>query len=468
MRHPVAYVLVVFILLACGASSPAATRVSARVESNTAIYPGQMFTYSIIVEGGGQIERIDLTPLDKFHPQPGLPGSQRLEFNGQVTEFYSQPYGIVASEPGTMVLPAVTVVVGGKTYTTNPVEVTVSKPGVTDQMTVEFSVSPAKGYVGQPLVMKVSWIGPPSTQNLDISVPVFKSNDFYIEDAPQTAGAPLRQASIDNVPVAIMMGQQPVKGVMRAVISFSKVLIPKRAGRIALDPVTTSADLEAGRVRLNDLVPLTRPQFQHFAVKSQAVELDIQAMPEAGKPAEFYGLVGHYTLSASAAPTKVSVGDPITLTIRIGGSPYLKPVQWPELEKLPGLADKFKIPSEKASPTIENGEKVFTQTIRATSDSVKEIPPISLAYFDADTGSYAVAKTNPIPLEVAPTKVLTNADVQGTAGGPVSRQVEAAKEGSRRSRWCATHPLPFCGPFRCWHLPPASCSNWPREPATGR
>ncbi len=41
-----------------------------------------------------------------------------------------------------------------------------------------------------------------------------------------------------------------------------------------------------------------------------------------------------------------------------------------------------------------------------------------------------MAKTEPIKLEVAPTKVLTNVDVQGTtASGPVNREVEAIRQG---------------------------------------
>jgi hypothetical protein len=152
-------------------------------------------------------------------------------------------------------------------------------------------------------------------------------------------------------------------------------------------------------------------------------------VPDVGRPEEFYGLVGRHTISASATPTTVSVGDPITLTIRIGGNRYLKPVQWPALEQVPGLADNFKIPTEKASPVIEDGHKVFTQTIRANNDQVTEIPPIRLAYFDPDRGEYAVATTEPIKLDVAPTRVLTNADVEGTDFRPVNREVEAIRKG---------------------------------------
>lgn len=431
MRHPAGYVLVgMVVLLACSASSPAATRVYAKVDSDTATYPGQMFTYSVVVEGGSRPSKIDVSAIAKFNPRRTGDTNMTQMINGQTSIQYAQNYVITAGDAGTMVLPSVTVVVDGQTYTTNPVELTVSKPGTTDRMTLEFSVSPTRGYVGQPLVMTVRWVVTAQVQDAGFIVPAFKTDDFYIEDAPHAPGSqPSQQVAIHDVPVTVTEDRQVIKGMQAALISFSKVLIPKRPGKIVLDPVSVSVNMAVGRVRTDNPFEPYQLKFERVSVKSEPVELNIQAMPDAGKPAEFYGLVGHYTISASATPAKVNVGDPITLTIRIGGSPYLKPVQWPELEKMPGLGDKFKIPSEKASPAIENGEKVFTQTVRATRDSVTEIPAIPLAYFDPNTGSYAVARTKPIPLEVAPTKMLTNADVQGTAGGPVSRQIEAMKEG---------------------------------------
>jgi hypothetical protein len=73
--------------------------------------------------------------------------------------------------------------------------------------------------------------------------------------------------------------------------------------------------------------------------------------------------------------------------------------------------------------------KVFTQTIRANNDKINQIQSIPLAFFDVDKGTYAIAKTNPIQLDVAPTKILTNADLEGTDPTYVNRQVEAIKKG---------------------------------------
>ncbi len=430
MRYLVWIITFAAILLPAGvAAGQARTRVYAKVESDMTIYPDQPFTYSVVVEGG-KPSKIDIAPIARFNPQRAGSGSSIQTVDDRTTISYSENYVIVAGQPGTMVLPGVTVVVDDRTYRTNAVEVTVSAPGTTDRLALEFTLSETTCYVGQPVVLTVRWIVKAQVKDAVFDVPVFKSDDFFIEDLPDTTGAYAKtDATIHGVPVVVSENREMIKGMEAAIVSFRKVLIPKRPGRITLEPVTVSTNMATGRVRTSDLFNPMRVTYERFVVRSEALTLNVRALPETGRPRGFYGLVGRHTISASATPTEVSVGDPITLTIRIGGNPYLKPVQWPDLEEVRELADNFRIPAEKASPLVEDGHKVFTQTLRAGNDHVTEIPPIPLAYFDPDAGDYVVARTRPIPLKVAPAKVLTGADVEGLAPTSVGRQVQALREG---------------------------------------
>ena len=429
MQRVAAYILTGFaVTLAGAAEARAQTKVYAIVDSQTTIYPGQPFTYSVVVEGGPAPSHIDIEPLTPFNPTRAESGQRMSQVGRRMTITYSQNYRIVAREVGTMVLPGVNVVVDGRQYTTNPVEVTVSKPGTTDRLALEVEISDRQCYVGQPLTMTVKWIVKAQVKDASFDVPFFKSDDFYIEDVSETPGAYAKnEVSIHGVPVVVAETREMIKGMEAAIISFTKVLIPKRPGRITLDPVTVSTSMATGRVRTNEIFNPIRTKYERFSVQSDPIELNVAALPAAGAPAEFYGLVGSYTISAQASPTEVSVGDPITLTLRVAGHPYLKPVQWPDLGTV--LGGNFKIPSEKASPVIDNGQKVFTQTIRASNDAVVEIPPIPLTYFDSEKGQYAVARTEPIKLQVAATRVLTERDVEGTNPRAVGRTVEALREG---------------------------------------
>jgi tetratricopeptide (TPR) repeat protein len=431
MKGLSAYILWIMLpVLGTAAASPAAVRVYAKVETDTAIYAGEEFTYSVVVEGG-RPSKIDISPLAAFQPRGGGSSNFVNMVNGRTTVSYSENYAITAGKAGVMHLPPVTVVVDGQTYTTNPVDLTISQPGSTDQMSLEFLISDKQCYVGQPLIMTVKWTVMTRVQQGSFDIPVFKSDDFYLDDISEPANVVAReQTTIHGVPVTLTEERQLIRGVEGAVLSFRKILIPKRPGRIRLDPISISASIAVGRERTGDFFNPYRLRFARVSTQSEPVELDVRPRPETGKPPEFYGLVGQYTIAASATPTKVNVGDPITLTIRIGGNSYLKPVQWPALEQVPELAANFKIPAEKASPVLEGEARVFTQTIRANNDKVTQIPALPLAYFDPQQGSYVVARTEPIKLEVAPTKVLTNVDVQGTtASAPVNREVEAIRKG---------------------------------------
>ncbi|MHC4394196.1 MAG: BatD family protein [Planctomycetota bacterium] len=405
-------------------------KVSARLEQGASIYVGENFIYSVVIEGSGKPSQIDLASIMKFNPQNAGNQLSTRTVNFETTTEYIMNYSLTVNQPGLIEIPSVTVTVNGENYQTNPVKVNILKPGTTDKLQLEFALSQQQCYVGQPVIMSVKWTISALLKNANFNVPVFSSNDFYIEDVSEAKKAWAQNEYIINGVAVLLQDQRLViKGVESRVISFTKVLIPKHSGKIEIAPVSVSAEIAVGRSRQRNAFFGPQYEYKRFMTTSKPATLTVLPLPEQGRPAGYYGLVGRYTIAASAAPTKVNVGDPITLTIKIGGNKYLKPVQWPGLEDVPELAANFKIPLQKASPAIEGDSKVFTQTIRANNDRVTAIPPIPLAFFDSDSGQYTIAKTKPIKLEVAPTKILTSADLEGADFTPVNKEVEAIKKG---------------------------------------
>jgi len=439
-------VILLLVVQCLTANAQAAVRVYAQVDTTKDIYVGENFSYYIIIDGENKAGQVDLTPLAKYNPRST--GNRDVSqtsisiINGRtiqsIKKQYVMSYSLVSNQTGQIQLPPVTVTLDGKNYQTNPVVVNILKPGTTDQLDLDVTLSPQQCYVGQPVIMTVKFYISADIGDFQFQIPAFTSGDFYVEE-PDTSNQQAKQYNLGNGIIARVSQYRTVhNGKEAIVLSFSKILIPRHPGQITISPASVSADVVVRRVRSRD--PFfddsffdgffgTKKEYKRFMVSSKPLQLTVLPLPEQGRPPGFYGLVGQYTISASATPTKVNVGDPITLTIKIGGSKYLKPVQWPALEQIPELVNNFKIPSEKASPTIENGYKVFTQTIRASNDQVSQIPSIPLAYFDADKGKYYVAKTDPIKLDVSPTKILTNADLEGRDFAPINKEVEAIKKG---------------------------------------
>ncbi|MFC1795001.1 BatD family protein [Planctomycetota bacterium] len=436
MKHTKHIILVFVVIAALTASASGQVRVAAQVDTGRDIYVGEGFNFYIVIQGSDKASKVDLQPLRQYNPQSM--GSRKQSslniINGRRTQSVTtiMTYTLTASQAGQIRLPSLTVEIEGKKYQTNPVAVNIIKPGTTDQLDLEVTLSQQQCYVGQPVIMTVKFYISANIGDFQFNIPVFISDAFYIEEPD--VSSPQAKLYRLNTGITVMVSQNRVvyKDKDSILLSFSKVLIPKRSGKIAINPASVSANVAVGRSRSQDPFDSffgSQVRYRRFMVTSEPLELEVSPLPQQDKPAQFYGLVGQYTISASATPTNVNVGDPITLTVKIGGSKYLKPVLWPALEQVPALAANFKIPSQKASPTIDNGFKIFTQTIRANNDQVTEIPPIPLAYFDAEQGRYVTAKTQPITLEVAPTKILTNADLEGSDFAPINREIEAIKKG---------------------------------------
>ena len=421
----IGYSFTVFVLTAAVITPVAAqVRVSAQVDTDRYILVGDTFTFYVVIANSDKPGQADLQPLRQYNPRSmgTRTRSSTDMIRGTTTKAMIMTYALTANKAGRVTLPSLEVVVDGKTYHTNPVTVNVTKPGID----IEVELSEQQCYVDQPVLLTIKFYYSDNSENIRFNIPVLASDAFHFEN-PDVLNQQVKEIDLGYKTTVLLSRDQVVHdGRQINVFILRKILIPKSSGPIRIEPITVNADVPVGRSN-----SFFGPQFRYkrFTVKSDPLELTVKPLSDEGTPAGFYGLVGRYTIEASATPTEVSVGDPITLTIKIGGGSYLKPVRWPALEQIPDLAADFKIPSQKASPTISGGVKVFTQTIRANNDEVTEIPSIPLAYFDAETGGYATAQTEPIKLDVAPTRILTNADLEGTDFTPVNREVEVIKKG---------------------------------------
>jgi len=481
MKAFTGYAFTVLALTAAAAvKAPARITVRAQVDTSKDIYLGERFDYNILIQGGNTPGDVDLRPLAEYNPKStGNRDYSQTSIsivNGRTTKNvekrYVMGYALTARKEGRIRLPAVTVTIEGRKYRTNPVAVTVVKPGTTDRLDIEVTLSEEKCYVGQPVIMTVKLYVPQDIRDFQFNIPAFESGMFELEDPVISQAA--KQFDIGTgVTVFVSQRQVTHNGRGSVLLSFSKVLIPQESGHVQLEPVTVSANLPVGRVRsrrrsffMDDFWG-PRVEYKRFMVSSKPLTLMVHPLPQEGKPEGFYGLVGRYKISASATPTTaVYMGDPITLTIKVGGTRYLKAVQWPDLEGIDQLAANFKIPSQKAAPEIQDGFKIFTQTIRPDNNHANVIPSIPLACFDPDKGKYVVAKSEPIKLELIPSKRLTTADMEGRDFSPVNKEVEAIKKGLsanyeepdalKNMRFSPTAALVSPGYAPIWALPLAA------------
>jgi hypothetical protein len=435
--------VITFLLIAYCNAGASAVEVRATVDNSSPIYAASPFSFSVVVENGDSPDSVDLQPLKDFSPSGPSVQNRTSIVNGKTSSSVILTYQLTAPAKGSVTIPAISVTIAGRTYTTNPVDVTVAQPGTTKQLDIEANFSTDECYVGQPVVYSVSfyiWTDIAANRgaiaNVTLDVPILKSDAFYVEDSDEQGN------QNSQTIILIVNGQKEIfyqdrvnhNGVDCVRLTLSKVLIAKKPGAFTVQPSTVGADLGVARANrsrdefFGDFFG-NQYEYKRYSASSTALELNISDLPQQTKPADFYGLVGNYTIEAQASPVKVNVGDPISLIIKVGGERYLAPVQWPDLKNIADFVNSFKIPAEHSDGKVENGYKVFTQTIRANNEKIKEIPSIPLSYFDSKKGQYVTIQSEPIPLEVSPTKVVTQADIEGTSVSTSNKEIEAVKVG---------------------------------------
>ena len=175
-------------------------------------------------------------------------------------------------------------------------------------------------------------------------------------------------------------------------------LFPTTAGRHRVEAFEIACSVQQrgrrGRRSLLDAFSLfDDPAFgrsQTLILRSEEVDVEVLPLPENGQPAAFYGAVGDYTISVSARPRSVPVGDPVTVVLEIAGTGNIGAVTMPLLPELDGFEayEPKRSLVEELTGNQYGGKAAFEYILIPQHGGQLEIPSVSFAYFDPETGEY--------------------------------------------------------------------------------
>lgn len=173
-----------------------------------------------------------------------------------------------------------------------------------------------------------------------------------------------------------------------------RALFPLRPGKATIDPAEVQVLTGFGML-------FSRGSSRR---SSQPLQLDVQPLPP-GKPPGFdAGNVGQWTLTATAEPATVAVGQPVTFRVVASGRGNVRDLRLPRLPEVPGVRAYDATASDKE--TIErgrvNGTRTLEQLLVPERTGALEIPALSMDVFDPVQKQYRTLKTERIPLRVAP------------------------------------------------------------------
>jgi len=423
------------------------------------VFVGDDIEYQIIIENS----------RDVAHPQLTAPPGLSIDYSGASDQpaptmivngrrmdtgpdRYILIYRVSASAPGTYTIPSQTIRVAGQDRTLAPVSLTVTLPPEDSSSILEATLSAESAYVGEPITLTLSWLFASDARGVrfttaapDAQPPAAPSTtlpyDILPAPDPRPGGARpndprYADLTFDGNPIVCTVGRTLRAGREYGIVTATRTIIPTQPGPIEIGPFAAVAQVKTGERNIGIL--MTQDIIERRISRSQPVTLNVRPLPTQGRPANFTGLVGQFSIDASAQPTQVSVGDPIDLRVRITGPEPLDRLLAPDLARDPAFAGPFRLSADglRLDSSQNSGSRTYSTTLRATSDRVTRVPPVELAYFDTRAGEYRVARSQPIPLTVRPTR-------QVTAGDAITVPHADSSSASRRAPTSLPLPPPI-------------------------
>jgi len=361
--------------------------------------------------------------------------SQTQWINGKTSSSISFSFVVQAEKEGNHTIKPIKLTVDGKAYTTKAIPCTVLPPSAPNVVSKgRQSTQPQKPNAPSTRLRsseadKIGYMRVfPEKDKIYSGQLVFFTVKAYfrqglrvtLKSTPRFVGENFMLQSIDDKP---QQSEELVNGEPYIVLTWKGSLSAVKEGTFPLE-VEMDAELlvRAQRQRQNN--PFGSPfsndpffddffaQYSRREVKVASPEKSITVMglPMAGRPNDFQGGIGTFSLAVAASPVDAKIGDPITLKMIISGTGNFDSVQTPQLTdsnnwKTYPATENF----EKQQPG--SGKKTFDQAIVPTSSDLTTIPSVQFSYFDPDAGEYISLTSDPIKIELNnPLGVATDAD----------------------------------------------------------
>ena len=144
-------------------------------------------------------------------------------------------------------------------------------------------------------------------------------------------------------------------------------------------------------------------QNEEAETSSAPILVNVLPLPEKGKPADFTGMVGNYSMDIAPDRTDLKVGEAVTLTLTLKGDGTPGTITDP---KLPDFADFRTIPPETdLKKTVAGAKVITTKTTKIflypKAQGKFTIPAINYNWFNPATGRYQEVSAGPWTVNVA-------------------------------------------------------------------
>ena len=332
--------------------------------------------------------------------------------NGKRSYSKTYSYVLTPTARGTFTIGQASIVIEGKTYKTSPFKVTVGAAVQTPQQNPQnnpynpYNNAPdpnVKTGEGIHLVAEINKTSPYVNEPVTVVYKLYVSDNAAVRswremDSP--AYNDFWSQNIDIKQLAIERGKYNGED-YRYVVLRKTVLYPQKSGRLEIEPLSLEITMEAPTGR-RDIFGRPEMAPANKTVSAGKKFINVKALPEAGKPADFTGAVGKFDFKVTPTKTTLSSGESLQLTVAVSGKGNLKLFTLPK-PVVPAALEMYD-PEHKEDVTTPltgmQGKISDMYTIVPQNRGKYPVKAMSFSYFDPSTGSYKTITSKELMIDV--------------------------------------------------------------------
>ena len=334
---------------------------------------------------------------------------QYQNINGVETNTITFTYILMAGKEGTFNVPGATIVADGNNYTSNSVTVKVLPP---DQSAGTGNSNSSNNQAGTKITNNDLFItATASKTTVYEQEAILLTYKIYTQvnltglhgDMPDLKGFHTQEV---DLPSQKQWTLEHYNGRNYNTTVYSKyVLFPQQSGKLEIPSITFEGTISQ-MVASADPLDAFFNGGSYVNVKKNIVtpklSINVKELP-AGKPANFSGGVGEFTISSSISTQELKTNDAVTLKLVISGTGNMKLINTPEV----GFPQDFEIYDPKVDNKFNltrsglSGNKVIEYLAIPRHAGTYTIPPVEFSYFDLKSQTYKTLKTDAYTLNVA-------------------------------------------------------------------
>ena len=337
--------------------------------------------------------------------------------NGRSSFNKSYSYFLLPTQKGALTIKQAAVEINGQIYKTNPIKINVTaavpqprdpndEPQISADDAIHLVAEISKGnpYVNEPItvVYKLYFsynIG--ITNWRELNKP--KYNDFWSQN-------------IDIKQLVAEEGKYNGEK-YRCVVLRKTVLYPQKSGKLEIEPLSLDIDVQVPTNRRNFFGQVQVVE-DNKRVSAGSKTITVKPLPEAGKPIDFSGAVGHFNFSVTPTKTNLKNGESLDLKVVASGTGNLKLFTLPKPVVPNSLEMYDAVHNEKVNTPLSgmNGQISDSYTIIPQFKGKYPIKPMTFTYFDLSLGKYKTITSPEIVINVLDGPTSENSAVASNSG----------------------------------------------------